>query len=607
MGAAIYALVIRQETGSLGDAVDLARDQLSLIVFDVGGLPLPVDLTGLPPSGLFPVYDELGARIDVPLTPVVISPDPVVAHAAPLAFAFAINPGTQVAHALTLTPTIKRVGILAPAVLHASSSTPAYSLLRSSLLLPAQIAGAAAASRTPIAAGPAGGTISPATIVGAGGTLAAVVRRGTIVRAAGLLSSSASARTPAVAFTGLAFTFKAADARSAPLKAPVFLPNTLTILASILGAHVSGPAPARAMQLLRKPANVVGASSANRTPSGVAGGGPPVGPTSASNAHSAAIAAQLVGNGNRAPTNASSSASTRTPTMLRSAKFLPTNAIAAHAQALGFALSGQRVIAIGSVAACAAGPRGPSTRSALLPGVVVSTCSARQPVVVLVRSNSPAQLNAAALVLVPTVKSPLQLIGAPTIGEQISAQVPAFVGCTNAVLLIQPNVLPAHSLARGGSAIRDLVAAALRIDLGVSDSIDFTEEHDVIQHCQQNAVGLSIDLPLLDREGRPVSLFGVAGVMVWLRSPSGIVKLKTGTVPGEPTRGVVRYTSDAGDLHEHGTWSIQVSASFSDGSSFVSSINQFEVDPNLGPYQPTAVEPRVVAPIEPLQPAISFS
>jgi hypothetical protein len=138
-------------------------------------------------------------------------------------------------------------------------------------------------------------------------------------------------------------------------------------------------------------------------------------------------------------------------------------------------------------------------------------------------------------------------------------------------------------------------------------AINFTEVHDVIPTCQQNQTGLNVDLKIVNSKGDAESLAGATDLFVWLRPPSGDSKRKLGTVFGEPSNGIVRYVSEAGDLHEHGEWAIQVSVTLASGTRAWSSVQVFKVEPNLGPYQPTSVGNMVRVSIEPLEPTITFS
>jgi len=77
-----------------------------------------------------------------------------------------------------------------------------------------------------------------------------------------------------------------------------------------------------------------------------------------------------------------------------------------------------------------------------------------------------------------------------------------------------------------------------------------------------------------------VDLTGYTKVDIILKKPEAVKETKVGVVDGDPTTGIVRYTTITGDLDTEGTWQIQAYVEIP-GFSGSSDIGCFEVYANL--------------------------
>jgi len=77
-----------------------------------------------------------------------------------------------------------------------------------------------------------------------------------------------------------------------------------------------------------------------------------------------------------------------------------------------------------------------------------------------------------------------------------------------------------------------------------------------------------------------LDISGASSLEVILNSPSGISSTKTAVLDDDGTDGKMKYTTQAGDLNEVGTWRIQAKVSFG-SSTFRSNIKTFRVYENL--------------------------
>lgn len=174
-------------------------------------------------------------------------------------------------------------------------------------------------------------------------------------------------------------------------------------------------------------------------------------------------------------------------------------------------------------------------------------------------------------------------------------------------MLIEPPVLSSSASLPSCTPVIGLGAADMTIPSRVVTQIDFAQEQYVIPSCQQNQVGLVVDVPLKDSLGGPVNLTGATEIFAWLRPPSGASKRKGAVPRGEPSLGVARYTSEPADLHQHGVWAIQISATLASGLKVLSRVELFRVEPNVGPYAPTTIAPQLTGAMTMLEPTIVFS
>lgn len=97
---------------------------------------------------------------------------------------------------------------------------------------------------------------------------------------------------------------------------------------------------------------------------------------------------------------------------------------------------------------------------------------------------------------------------------------------------------------------------------------------------QQDAIGLTFDIALVDSRGNPVDIRGATTLQIIARPPAGAVNTWTAT---ESSTGInyLRYDTVSGDLDESGLWRYQARVVFADGDDIRSSVQTFEVEENL--------------------------
>lgn len=80
--------------------------------------------------------------------------------------------------------------------------------------------------------------------------------------------------------------------------------------------------------------------------------------------------------------------------------------------------------------------------------------------------------------------------------------------------------------------------------------------------------------------GTPIDLSQVSNLILTLLPPSKVAKIRNASVYGDPTTGVCRYTTIAGDISELGKWQIQMECKFPT-SEFHSTLGSFKVFDSL--------------------------
>jgi len=91
-------------------------------------------------------------------------------------------------------------------------------------------------------------------------------------------------------------------------------------------------------------------------------------------------------------------------------------------------------------------------------------------------------------------------------------------------------------------------------------------------------VGTIFELTIKDDDGVVDLTSGTVDIKI--QDPGLNVDTKPGTIDGDPTTGIVRYTTVSGDIDEEGCWQIQAVVTLP-GGTWSSDIQQFEVFPNL--------------------------
>lgn len=611
MGSASYLLGVRDSDGVT--ALEIAIDRIDghIVVFDEGGFPLPVRLFPgtLPPTGKLPVFDESETLFDVELTPILIAPDLLDVQSGLLDYSVAINPGTLTAVLAPLPIDLALSGSLAPDVLEAASSPLDPVITFSDVVVePAAVLDGSMSALAPTAIVGTAGVLAPDVVGAASSTLLPRLAFSTIDRPVEVLSASSAALSPTLVFGTQVIKV---PVLTAPLRTQV--PSLLLVdegvrLIDLVTASMTTLVPVRSMGArVTVPDTALGALG-SLDPAEVGTSGPPTNPAP-NTATAAPLEPVITGTGSRAPDIASGTAEPIEPAaIVHSTPAKQPAVVAGIAQALEPEIVGELVVDPADATSASASVLSPSVLVGLPVGLGEASFGALDPDVVLERVVVLEPVSASATTIRPDVDSPLEVIevDAPATSE-MAALTPAEVGCRGAIRQVEAPVLTMASSARRAALVDDLAAPQILLHAEFVTEIDFTEERDVEAKCQQNQVGLHIDVDIKDSRGLPLSLEGATEVYAWLRPPSGASKRKTGQVFGSPSNGVVRYTSEAGDLHEHGQWSIQISAVLEDGGRVWSSVEVFKVEPNLGPYQPTAIAPQALSVLEPLEPTISFS
>jgi hypothetical protein len=98
---------------------------------------------------------------------------------------------------------------------------------------------------------------------------------------------------------------------------------------------------------------------------------------------------------------------------------------------------------------------------------------------------------------------------------------------------------------------------------------------------QQGSAKVTFTVSLTDPDGAPVDLTNAATCTFVFASPGGARTTHAGAVSGNPTAGVVAYTTAAGVLDEPGRWKVQVEVVFDDASEYFSAVGKFKVKANL--------------------------
>jgi len=223
------------------------------------------------------------------------------------------------------------------------------------------------------------------------------------------------------------------------------------------------------------------------------------------------------------------------------------------------------------------------------------------------RAIAPATLELGAGLLVPLNETPLILLQPDVVGFAAGVLEPD-VDTAGSELAIAPATLDVQLALRGGTVVLDGDEDHVELQLKLRTIVDYTgEEPGVIVAAQQNAVGLPIHLVLRKGDGSPLDLTLATQVQVYLQPPQGQPKVRNATVYGEPTLGVVRYVTVAGDLHAFGLWEIQARVRVSQADCW-SNVEVLDVKSNLGPAPTNVPDPQITTvSVGVLAPSISFS
>lgn len=613
MGAVIYILGVRDSDGLTALVLKIDGVDGHVVLFDEGDFPWPIDLSPAthPPTGRLPVFDETATQRDVELTPSELLVDLLDAQSSLLPYTQAANPGCLAVAADVLRYDVSGNGALDLQTATAPSVALTPTIVRGAIVVDldtVSVLDASASTIDPVSAASGSGLLAPAVNVASSVVLDATLVLRSISRNVALLTATAAVLDPSIDMGTLTVKPQRVGASASGLAADLFLTNANdhAVDVSPLVATVLAPS-AIVMEPFDRLASLVGASTSTITPTSVATGGPPASPAAAA-APASVLAPAISGEGSRAPNLVDAASAVLVPAaIVRGATSRAVEVQSASTSALNPSISHAGALAPASAIALASAVLAPNIRRSVSPAIATTSTSVLAPTIVQALIITPAVLDAAATIITPDVESPLQLVHAAIVDAASEVLAPEFVGCNRSDLVIAPATLSCAAIASGGTPVHGSIDAHFALQVQLVTAIDFTEVHDVIPSCQQNQVGLSFDLQVMNSNRQPETLEGSSILAVWLRPPSGASKRKAGQVFGDPSNGVVRYTSEPGDLHEHGEWAIQVSATLRSGAQAWSVPQVFNVEPNLGPYQPTSVGNLVRASIEVLEPTILFS
>ena len=98
---------------------------------------------------------------------------------------------------------------------------------------------------------------------------------------------------------------------------------------------------------------------------------------------------------------------------------------------------------------------------------------------------------------------------------------------------------------------------------------------------QEDSVGLVLRLSLLDGDGLAIPLQSNTTVQFIFSSPATIKTESPGYIYGDPTLGVVGYTTTTGNFSIKGTWRYQARVTFANGSIFFTEVKKIKVKANI--------------------------
>lgn len=100
---------------------------------------------------------------------------------------------------------------------------------------------------------------------------------------------------------------------------------------------------------------------------------------------------------------------------------------------------------------------------------------------------------------------------------------------------------------------------------------------------QENAVGVRVELALVDELDQPLDLTDVTKIEVSLSTPGAAVKEVLATIknPSAPTDGLADFFTTEGLLVPSGDWEIDALCTFSSGDKLPTKVAYFVVKPNV--------------------------
>lgn len=98
---------------------------------------------------------------------------------------------------------------------------------------------------------------------------------------------------------------------------------------------------------------------------------------------------------------------------------------------------------------------------------------------------------------------------------------------------------------------------------------------------QEDSIGLILRLSLVDGDGSIISLATESTITFIFLDPSGVRTTRVGYVYGDPTLGVVGYTTVSGDFTTVGIWKYQAEIVFASGATLYTTVNKIKVKANI--------------------------